>query len=273
MSLLEIATDLFLEQFLLHPTIAEVNAKYRDHEEESKNHRNEPYYDTWKLAREYFIPLAQEYLSRLFGDPIPADAAQQIVRFAKSYATQGFGHCVCYHEPNAAVQMVRLKALLLQPAFLVDPCGLSVMVALKDLQFCEPWTFEMWSEYSLSDNCYHIKSGFGTRHVPAFHRFILCDELWTGKSRELRRVFFASVAQALRLLSTERNLLLETLQPRMDLLARNVEYGKCHEVWCCGSFYSNEMDVLINLAKTDRQIASFVETIESSGMRMHPHCC
>lgn len=275
MSFQQKAAEMFLEQFLLHPTLTEINERYRWNQKEHPNYISKQQYDGGKMARDHFLPLLQEYFGHQ-SNPLPAEVTQHFVRLAQTFAQQGYGHCEWMTNPNASVQGMRLQCLLLQPTFLADECVVPFMLALKDLKYCEPWSFEMWSDYDWQGKTgYHIKQGFGVPQVQGFHRLILTEELWTGESGEMHRIFFASVAQALHLLARERNLVLETLQPRIDLLTRNARGGKRqhHEPWCSASFFDEEIAALRKIGETDERVRAAVEVIEKSGMRHYPHMC
>src|SRR3989344_923752 len=265
MSLQQKADEIFWEQFLLHPTITEINEQYRWNQAEHPRYISDQRYDGGKMVSNHFKPLLDEFFGRQ-NDAIPKEIAQQFVELAQTFARQGYDHCEWLTNANACVQQMRLRCLLLQPRFLADECVVPFMLAMKDMKYCDPWNFEMWSDFDWNGNTgYHIQKGFSVEQVQGFHRLILCEELWTGKSTEMHRVFFASVAQALRLLSRERNLLLGTLRPRIDLLARNAKYDKHHEPWCKASFYKEEISTLRELGETDEEARAAVEIIEQSG--------
>ncbi len=261
------AISLFTEEFFEHPTIQEVNSLYRWNPANHPNISTDNEYDTGMIAVRYFIPRLN-----LIGNYIPNEVSDKCILFAKAFAEHGYGHCDWSSRPDAAVEVARLSSLLRTPSFIASESILPFMLELKDLKHCEPWSFEMWSDYDSQEGTkgYHIKNGFGIPQVQGFHRLILCDDLWTGQSRELRRVFFASVAQALRLLASERSLVKETLRPRIDLIVRNRKYGGCHEPWCNASFREEEMVVLKKMARTD---ATIREAIKTPDIILIDHSC
>lgn len=279
MSIQQKATELFLEQFLLHPTITEVNNQWRWKQEEHPNVSSSAQYDTGRLIHQCFEPLLQEYFTRQ-GNPIPQDVAKEFIGLAEAYARQGYDHCEYTTNAAAAVQISRLHALILQPTFIADECAVSVMKALKDLENCEPWRFEMWANYdhNNSNRGYYLKPGFGKAQLAGFHRLILCDELWSGQSGEMHRIFLASIAQALRLLAKEQDLLLETVQPRIDLMERNggdMGRYKHHEPWCNAAFRQDEQAALCKKARegNDDNLRALIEKIGKAGMWQTPHMC
>jgi hypothetical protein len=223
------ATEMFLEQFLLHPTVTEVNNQYRWRQEDHPRVSSDSKYDPYKMICEYYSPLVEEYFTRT-GSPINAEVAQEFVHLAEVFARQKYGHCEQYDNPAICAQHGRLKALILNPTFLADACAVEVMKALKDLTYCEPWSFQMWVDYDFNGNRYLLKPGFGEEQIAGLHRLILCDELWIGKSQGMHRVFFSSVAEVLQLLVRDYGLHVQTLQARLDLLERNCEHGEHAEI-------------------------------------------
>lgn len=257
--------DVFLEQFLLHPTLAELDEHYRYKykcEDVCVYHRE-------KLREDCFERLLQEYFSEQ-GNPIPAEVAEAFVRLAEAYAKGGYVGDKYLLDHVALTQHYRLEALIVQPTFIADECAVSVMKALKDVTGSSPWGFCMWGMYGSSQ---YLRSGFGETQIAGFHRLILCDDLWTGKCEDMHGVFFTSVAQALRILSLQDGFLRQTVQPRIDLLNRSWKYGRHHGPTCKGSFLDEEMEALSRLAENDESVRAAVEEIEKSGMRHVPHLC
>jgi hypothetical protein len=111
--------------------------------------------------------------------------------------------------------------------------------------------------------------------VQGFHRLILTEQLWTGQSVEMHRIFFAAVAQALRLLAKDCNLVIETLQPRIDLLANNARGGKRqhHEPWCNASFFEEEVTALRKIGEANEHVRDALKIIVQSRMQHSPHLC
>lgn len=265
----------FLEQFLLHPTVAEVNEGFLWKQSEHPFEITDKKYDGEKMAARGFRPILREYFKHLDGKAIPAEVAELLIQCAQAFAQRGYGHCEWVRNVDAQIESMRLMTLIDNPIFLSDECAVPVLHALKDLRYCEPWNFEMFATYDHHDRTgYHLRWGFGERNIAGFHRIILCEDLWTGKSSEMRRVFFSSVGQALRLMAQDRGLLLETLQPRIDLLKKNQQYGGAHEPWCNTSFREDELAAICQLVETDERARIVLAEIDAAPYTiLYPHWC
>lgn len=177
-------------------------------------------------AKELVLGLAEEYaqspVANRSNRPTVADLvnATQNPR-ALRYSVEGYPR----EEQRAnAVALARLAGLIKNPNFIAEPVALETLERLADIKDREPWSFGMYSYYA--GERYHLEPEVGRRHIQPFGQMIGSDRLWTGQSRELRRVFFASVAQALGFLADEYPE--ETFNPRVELLRRNQAVKALH---------------------------------------------
>lgn len=234
---------------------------------------NPPKFDTSKLG-DHLSKIVAEMFTGLSGAPIPPNVAAELVKLAQTYGSTRIDQYRDMHDnPVNFVRYCQLRELLRDHRFLRDQCALDVLVALSDSDGAgDPWTFEMWSTYS--DGAYRLKPGINGDIIPAVHRLIRCDALWTGKSREMQRVFFSSIAQMLTLLAREQGLVRETAMPRMEIMARNHQGGNHHEPQCNASFRPQELWELAGCRETDTDAHEvFITVMTNLFMVKTMHMC
>ncbi|HLD75549.1 MAG TPA: hypothetical protein VI874_00900 [Candidatus Norongarragalinales archaeon] len=249
--------------FFSRPTVAEVRQDYR---EQDQNRRSEV--DSYKLWKFF-----QKQLKRI---EFSAEFMEKVVDAAREYMAAKYPHVAWAHDPEAALGHARLTTVVRDPRFLLQDRALEVVRVLSRDPHCDIFGFEMWSEYtkiSKWESRYVLRSGVGKDHVQAFERLVRDERLWTECSPEFRRIFFASVGQALRLLAEEQGLLQETLQARMALMANNEVHGNRHEPHCSTAFRQEEVFELEKLAKKDPEIADALRAIRWFSMVQTDHLC
>ncbi len=274
MSIEQKATELFLEQFMLHPTIAEME-RFVCKPHEHFNMQTARQFNTERLMREHFMPLLVEYFGWQ-GSSLPSEVAVHFVRAAEIFAQQGFGHCAWAEDnPAAAVQHTRLSCLMRHPVFVADRSFLPFMLALKDIRSCEPWGFEMWMDNDRSRGRV-LLPGFGPQHIDAIDRLLSSEELWSGTNRELHRVFLACLGKALRRFAQDQALFLATVWPRIKVMLRNRDENgleRHHEPTCKAEFWPPEIEMIRQAGRTDEDMDAAVAVIDREGMSGYPHAC
>lgn len=176
-------------------------------------------------ARKLILALAQDYAqshSRFdiskhptLADLVNISKAPQSAQPVEKYPTA--------EQRLDAIARARISGLVENPYFIAQPVALETLEALADIQEGEPWSFQMYTYYTGKFG-YQLLPEIGQQHIEPFARIVNSDRLWAGKNRELRRLFFSSVAEALTLLAEKYPE--ETFGPRLELLKRNQGISK-----------------------------------------------
>jgi hypothetical protein len=209
------------------------------------------------------------FFAELSPGPFPESVQPYLLGLAGRYAASGLGHCEYMHNPQGVRNYARLVAIMSSPAVLgervpegQDPVLIKMLLArqgkgpaLKDMPTSTPWEFCLWQEeQEPRRGNYVLRAGMGLPQVEGLRRLVEDARLWEGDTRsvdpeaqsgpqmdrEFGRIFYTSVASALRGLSGEY--FRETFPVRVALLEKNAAHGKHHEVWCNAQLEPEDVD-------------------------------
>ncbi len=190
--------------------VEDVKSRYK--REDKQDWQEEEEYSTFKLTKT-LTGLIDVLVGKV--DSIPDAVFEQLELLAREYMALRPQHCEQYDNPGLTLKYSQLHAFIRHPSFVKDKRCLPVFEVLSDLEHAEPWNFNM---YVYFEDVYYLREGFGVEHLPVFQMLIDNDKLWQGRSREMVRVFFASVAEAVDKISKDHPK--ETLPLRLALLGR-----------------------------------------------------
>lgn len=224
-------------------------------------------YQTWELTQD--LTKQFDALIEQNEGQIPDNFFQDILRLAREYKSLRIGHCEQYDRVDGALRFSQLFSLIRHPVFIKDKRSVAVMEELADLEHAEPWSFNMYTKHDEKKG-YLLRDGFGPEHLPTFQQLIDNPKLWQGKSKEMRRVFFSSLAEAIEKMSADNPS--ETLPLRLKLLEYNGEYGNYGEIryHIVDTFESDEDKAALEKILQDRpvsRIAQEAQRILSGGYK------
>jgi len=164
-----------------------------------------------------------------------------------------------YEDPEAILRRAQMFSLLSSPVFMGDVRSLLVIKKFADLapQARTPWTVDMYADFDEEESEeYILREGFGEEHLLVFGLLANDKKLWAGKCEPMQHDFLSSVAQALRLIASKYpKLLIDTVQPRLNILNNNKAGANYRLLREEASFRPNELEQLSKLVTDQNQAA------------------